>query len=861
MCYQVLDFFKENSGFVDFLKFSIVFVIATFILFWLFFFKIHSIVIYNHKKNENTSEDVSEEILPEMHLSGNQNSSIKLWKQSKKEKIAELNNLKSIINDKNFIFIVGDGGAGKSTLLRYIYNQLYELTHPLILPLFIQIRNLDSGEHPILDYVNKKNYLKGKLNGISGFQYDINNWDSLIRLIRKPFRLYVFIDGYDEIAYSENGFDKIDKEIEGIIKYANANVKLIISSRYKPNLHCDDRFSTLLISNLTQEQQENYIGDKNFENFSAIKDKVTNPLLITMYRKSYGSEGDDYIANIKTSADVFWNYYCYQWKKIYEQQNKNENAKVVFIKYILPFIAYNLEYKNINKFTKEDLIEYVRKFNMNFEYFKSMFSFNCSQNDIKELIENSDFEKHYINEISVIVFDKKYFKFNHLLQKNFYAAVYEYYKDYSILHTDYGKEIVKTYSPYEALDDKVTIHTSTRVFYSNIIARLIENEPIDDFSNKGKYYSILSDLHYYGDSDLIKMDKQKAKDESYEGYLECCIFSKEDKLTKNWLAWNLAFIVFDNLKNEEEGFLYSDKDKNYVIKAFDALKEAQNNNYAPAFDKLALIYTSNLWKQFITNDIFTEGDYIPKNQNDAIDKAKELLNKAKEGNFHFSYNNYGHLLEQEGNINGAFANYESSVKCDPLDFYARSRCALYLLHNYSNIEKYATRPNGQNKAYKDAQKYLNDGYEYFKKIEYDKPYEFKSIYNLMSNLAEYNLLFYYNKDKIQISSDLKSAFEYYKVLFDIRKKECDHYNKDFIASFNKNSMRDLLCYCLVCLILKSEGNKNDNYSVYDIPFDELCAKVKTHFGENTNQVNSIFHFERFDKYYTEFIKLYERSQK
>lgn len=828
-------------------------IIVVFIIIRVVFFRKYHIVIRNYKGNAQLLKNIEKLLLPELEYNNEQNiSKIAIWYKVK-QGIKELN---KVINKNNYIYIVGDGGSGKSTLLRYVYKYCYKYCF-FVMPLYIQFKDLKDVDQPIYNAIS--DHIEIKLKGNIEINNNESKWKLLSNLFTKPFQLYIFLDGYDEIVLSKNSFEKIDNEIKEISR-CNSNIKIIISSRYEPHLYDNDlHFKKIEIKNLTEEQKKHYLG-KEYVHFENIKDKINNPLLMTMYSMTCNlvHDDNDYVKNIKISTDIFWNYYCYQWKKTLNQQNGVENANVVFIKYILPFVAYNLEFENKDDFNTQELLEYINKFSKNFYSFKEYFGFDCEVTDVEKLVKSNIFKNDYIYETNIInCVDNTSYKFSHLLQKNFYAALYEYYKDCLILGTNYNKKQSNNhYIPYEKLDEKVTIHNSTRFFYSNIIARYIKNKNGDSFQNKVKYYCIMSDLHYYGDSELVEENIEDAKYESLNGYIE---YTKGngDKLSGNWISWNLAFIVFQELKSNDVTHIYNENEKRYVESAIEALNVAMINGYIPAFDKMAYVYHTGLWKILLNNGIKMIDD-TPKNNEDALNKAKKLLNKAKEGEYHFAFNNYGYLLEKENDINGAFFNFKKSVEYDPLDFYSRSRCALYLLHNYYNIDEYKHYPFAKKIAYEQAKKYLSEGYKYFKKIEFKKPYEIKAIFNMLSNLAEYDLIVYYCKPCEILNYDLNSSFEYYKALFSIINNEFSEKKMDKKSILkNDNYMREILCYCLVTLILKNENQEIEKTDVFDISFKELCLEVKKYFYNYTFKNHAIFHLERFNKYYDEFLRLFE----
>lgn len=879
-----MNFLKDNLDVIKFLT-EIIFIIFAFICF--FVSKTicrRTLILKNNEKDNPKLENFSAFILPIMKKKNNTNEEfIALDYKLNTKKF--INQLKKSTEGSKLIYIVGEGGAGKSTLTNYIYRRLCKKKIKNTIALYIPIKKLNNIENPMFNYLysltSKTSEKITLFDGKMKLNLAINNWNQLLELLTKYSTLYIFIDGYDEIIYTESNFDAIDKEIREIIAYNNDNVKLVISSRHEPKLYTETKPLTLNLNKLTDDQKEVYIGKEQYadldENISEI---ISTPLLLTMYKEISNENiinSDNNIINIKkikTATDIYWKNYCYYWEKIKIKADGRENAKVVFAKYIVPFIAYNLEYKKIeNSFTLNDIKDYTNKFFINFDCFKQNFDIKCSKEDINDLLNSDDFEQNYLSELSVIENERQgKYKFSHLMQRNFFAAVYEFYKDYCILETDYSTASI-TYKPYEFLDDKVTIHTITRVFYSNLISLYINDRTPLDFPNVVKYYCVVSDLHYFGDSELFKMDKEAALNESINGFDFCkrCCNNEIDELSKKWLAWNLAFIIFDRLIKKGKNVAYTDSEIEIAKRAIEALKYGMSVDYAPTYDKFARIYNTVLFERFVKEDILVNKEDIP-DESEKTEKIKKLLDKACECNYHFSFNSYGALLEKEGNIDEAFEKFKRSVECDPLEFYARSRCGLHLIHNYDQIKYYKESFNGKSLAYKDAEKYLKEGFKYYNAVKYNKPYELQGITNLISNLAEYYLILYL-QDKTNKKSFLRDAFDYYNVLFNIHEKalENDSNKRENIFS-NADVMRDFLCFCIVGLYLNNKSEKELIIEdVINKSFDDLCKIVHDYYENilieaKTSQekypfsYHPVFHFERFKKYYDVFVNLYKEGQ-
>ena len=860
---MVLDFIKDNiSSFIN--------------LGWVIIVRKLKIVVNNYRRNDIENNNFSKILLPNLQKNKDDGKNTFSLCFSSANKKTALKDFISLLKKNDILYIVGNAGYGKSTLTKYIYKQLYKRKPCYIYPFYVQIKNLDRKDFldnnfdymatPILHYIYNADIGNRKVD-FFGFnnEYKVADWNSFIRQFSAHKKLYIFIDGYDETAFINDGFKVIDEELKEIIRNSNRKVKLIISSRYRPNLLAESRVSTLYVSELKESQKQEYIKSKNVTNSKQLSSILNSPLLLTMYAATSEELNNcdaDYITDIRTQADVYWNYYCYYLRmfNIRLANRDYRNAAIVFLKYFLPFIAYNLEYKNEVFFDELDIKTYLKSFEMNYSCFQRNYNINVEYQELTNFIYGSDFQD-YILDIDLLEHSGQKFSFSHLIYREFYAALFEYYKDFCILNTDYNREDSVQYQPYRGLDEKVTIHNYKRVLYSNIIARrIINNRPVD-YPNLAKYYCIKSDLHYYGDSELVQKDIQIALDESIAGYDSCLNVGKVDVSSKNWLAWNIGFIVFERLKNKNR-FGFDDEDFNYAKKAISVLKEAQNNKFGPAYDKFANIYTTVIKEGITLYDVLNDYGLLDKedlvsNSQTKIDKAKDLLKKAVNRGYHFACNNLGYLYEQEGNVSAAYKYFSLSVENDQLDLYARARCAVYLLYNSKDIQQYR-HDGGEFQAYQDAYKYLNDGYKYYYNNKGPNPYEIKGIYNLVKNLAEFGLLCHKKEYLELLNFNLGDSYEYYQSLFSLYILEYHDKNRTLDSMFgSKMIMEDLLCYCLVCLIIKEEGIKEDgDFSALNTEFDELCQKVYKYFINQNYEEHKIFHTERFNHYYSLFCEKY-----
>lgn len=194
-------------------------------------------------------------------------------------------NLTETFNDGNCVTIIGDAGSGKSMLMKHFF--LHFLNYEMEIPLFIELRNLNSFEGSFYDYIIK-----------SIFNNRLSPNDTILeRLISKGKFLFL-LDGYDELH--EVTKHKRKDEINQFIDKYRKNY-FIISSRRGAGAETLPRFNNLEVSQIMRSEILDFVGkqlsildNKNILEEKIIKvindpqnddyvDYMSNPLLLTMF--------------------------------------------------------------------------------------------------------------------------------------------------------------------------------------------------------------------------------------------------------------------------------------------------------------------------------------------------------------------------------------------------------------------------------------------------------------------------------------------------------------------------------------------------------------------------------------------------
>lgn len=208
-------------------------------------------------------------------------------KPSNEEYIVEVNDKpKNIFKHSRCVTIIGDAGSGKSMLMKHFF--LHFLKYELEIPIFIELRNLNSFNGSFFEYIVQIIYN----NRLSP------NIKILERILTDGKFLFI-LDGYDEL-HSKNILRRKDEILQFIEKY-RANY-FIISSRRGTYIESLPRFHNLYIAALHVSSISHFI-DKQLkvidDNTDILQKKLTdvlsdpknedymdymkNPLLLTMF--------------------------------------------------------------------------------------------------------------------------------------------------------------------------------------------------------------------------------------------------------------------------------------------------------------------------------------------------------------------------------------------------------------------------------------------------------------------------------------------------------------------------------------------------------------------------------------------------
>ena len=194
-------------------------------------------------------------------------------------------NLTETFNNGNCVTIIGDAGSGKSMLMKHFF--LHFLNYEMEIPLFIELRNLNSFEGSFYDYIIK-----------SIFNNRLSPNDTILERLISNGKFLFLLDGYDELH--EVTKHKRKDEINQFIDKYRKNY-FIISSRRGAGAETLPRFNNLEVSQIKRGEilyfvvkQLSILDNKDILEEKIIKvindpqnedyvDYMSNPLLLTMF--------------------------------------------------------------------------------------------------------------------------------------------------------------------------------------------------------------------------------------------------------------------------------------------------------------------------------------------------------------------------------------------------------------------------------------------------------------------------------------------------------------------------------------------------------------------------------------------------
>jgi len=268
--------------------------------------------------------------------------------------------------------LVGEGGMGKTFTCMLLGERHLNEKPVLYIPLCDY-----SLDRPI-----KKNIMRA---------FGVESDDDYEYLIDEE-EMLILLDGFNEIKSEfAHAFFMELRDLK-----VGEHIQTLITSR-TDMLHVETaNFAKLLFVPISDKVidvwLEKYAPDNRVLGFShELYNILSNPMLLKIYAVNIRgqislthSQKSKFLDNPITAGEIIWNFLEHQiikTKNIFEDGTENEGFGIIFFRFLLPYIAYQLESTEKSSFTLRDLKKYIGDFH---SYFKT----NCDYFD--DLIRYED---------------------------------------------------------------------------------------------------------------------------------------------------------------------------------------------------------------------------------------------------------------------------------------------------------------------------------------------------------------------------------------------------------------------------------------------------------------------------------------
>ena len=313
--------------------------------------------------------------------------------------------------DGNCFTIIGDAGSGKSMLMKHFF--LYFLKYEMEIPLFIELRSLNSFDGSFYDYIVR-----------SIFNNRLSPSDTILeRLISKGKFLFL-LDGYDELH--EITKHKRKEEINQFIdKYKNNY--FIVSSRRGAGAETLPRFNNLEVSSIKENKILGFVQRQLsiLENKEVLEEKIikvindpqnedyvnymTNPLLLTMFIFTFKNHPELPHKKSKFYYNVFETL-CTRhdnFSKSGDLHERKTKLKIEDFEEILKWFSFYSYFDGQFNFDKQYLVSRL-------EYIKKLKDYDF---DLEDLIYDLT-----VN-LGIIIIDGLEYKFPHRSLQEYFIAL------------------------------------------------------------------------------------------------------------------------------------------------------------------------------------------------------------------------------------------------------------------------------------------------------------------------------------------------------------------------------------------------------------------------------------------------------
>lgn len=704
--------------------------------------------------------------------------------------------------------IEGEGGIGKTETLLYLWKQALEksVEDQEYTPVFFDLKNYRTRT----DLLNK--LIKYQGNGT------FTDWVTFSDFIRSSAdRIVLLADGYNEMQ--ESAKDEFLEELKQIKVLKNPLIKVLISSRYLPELCYDGAYEA---QRLDEKIIRAYLNKNNIKEneYASVLNFITTPFLLSMYTNNYIGEQENFLGilgqlefrhEIKNPTDILWNF---SRRLIAKKMNEADNARqrqkqYIIWTHIVPFIASQMEKKQIFEFTAEWFDKIIKGFCPGIinscpetsrychALTKNFISPNWNCKDIIDDREN--LFRCLCNDAVCYYSDYMSYGFTHQIYRDFFAALDEYNRSFYTIFSN------------QEFHDKPVLSPNIRYYYYNLFNKEELYSLYDRYKQKKNYlkYSfnkvcnIISDSYYYRDNIQFQV----------VDYLDTAIkYAKQSADNGDDMSqWNMSYLYRRKFENEPPE--NTETRERYFNISYNYAKMAEKSGYNEGYDCEAHFYIDPKYDPYLAKRLGLKDTSKLDKYLDAL----IMLRKAEQKNYGFAYNKHAKLIEQnkitsESPIEEAYYCYRQSAETG--DLYAAANMGEYIYFFHNHLKEFNKNQLSSIQAAHKEYKLLRKSYSRIK--------------DTAPNLQNTTFQFTQGFDRILINLGkacfriAESQREYYK--------ESRLYFKEYLDLIDKKYLpyptdSFLINYSKSMLLLISEYIKEPSYIVYDENFIELVRTL------------------------------------
>ena len=335
----------------------------------------------------------------------------------------------SFFQKHNQFLIVDTAGMGKSTLVKKMFIDIID--NGLGIPIFIELRRLSKTHSLFQEFYDQ----------ISFAGTDINQ--EILYSFIKEGKFIFFLDGYDEIAFSEK--KDVTISLQDFITHSRQNI-FIMTSRDEQALSSFEGFAVYRINQLTEDESysllKKYDDDGEMSELLISKLKISNdyseflgnPLLTSMLLTAFSYKNE-----VPTQKHVFYRSVFDAYFNSHDltkggayQHEKHSGLGIEEFHRVLRFIGIICLKKGKIEFSKDELIDTIE------QAIKLCSDITCSAGDyFTDLLEV----------VPLFVQDGLFYRWAH-------KSIYEYFAAQNIYRDIPQKEkILKGLASEERIDD------------------------------------------------------------------------------------------------------------------------------------------------------------------------------------------------------------------------------------------------------------------------------------------------------------------------------------------------------------------------------------------------------------------------